>query len=83
MVYHNLYLKCNKIVLYLIIVTFTCGGVIKTLNLEPTNNLTVAVNLVLVFITWGGCFSMMKVLKRTKTLICTITNKHLTPQSFY
>lgn len=43
---------------------FTCGGFMWTLSFPPTRRRTVAANLVWVFNTWGGCFSMMKVLKR-------------------
>ena len=38
--------------------TVTTGGDMCTFNLGPTRSLTVAENLVLVFKTWGGCFSM-------------------------
>jgi hypothetical protein len=48
----------------------TCGGVMWTLSLPPTNNRTVDENLVFVFITCGGCFSIMNVLQHT--------NKYLT-----
>jgi hypothetical protein len=43
----------------------TWGGVIWTLSFPPTNNRTVDVNLVFVFITCGGCFSIMNVLQYT------------------
>lgn len=50
----------------LMMVAFTCGGFMCTFNLPPTRRRTVAANLVWVFSTWGGCFSMMKVLWRHK-----------------
>lgn len=45
-------------------VAFTCGGFMWTFNFPPTSSLTVAANLVWVFSTWGGCFSIIKVLWR-------------------
>lgn len=42
----------------------TWGGFMWTFSFPPTRRRTVAANLVWVFNTWGGCFSMMKVLKR-------------------
>ena len=41
--------------------TETAGAAMCTLRTPPTRRRTVAVNLVLVFITCGGCFSMIKV----------------------
>merc|ERR1719208_530992 len=41
--------------------TETEGAAMWTFKTPPTRSRTVAVNLVLVFITCGGCFSMMKV----------------------
>lgn len=40
----------------------TCGGFMCTLSFPPTSRRTVAANLVWVFSTWGGCFSMINVL---------------------
>lgn len=48
----------------------TWGGVMWTFSFPPTNNRTVDENLVFVFITCGGCFSIMNVLQHI--------NKHLT-----
>ena len=42
----------------------TCGGFMWTFSFPPTRRRTVAANLVWVFNTWGGCFSMMKVLRK-------------------
>ena len=51
--------------------TVTTGGDIWTFNLVPTNSLTVAENLVLVFRTCGGCFSMTNELltKESKSIV--------------
>lgn len=46
----------------LMMVAFTWGGFMCTFSFPPTRSRTVAANLVCVFSTWGGCFSMMKVL---------------------
>lgn len=46
----------------LMMVAFTCGGFMCTFSFPPTSSRTVAANLVCVFRTCGGCFSMMKVL---------------------
>lgn len=48
----------------LMMVALTCGGFMCTFNFPPTRRRTVAANLVWVFSTCGGCFSMMKVLWR-------------------
>lgn len=50
----------------LMMVALTCGGFMCTFNFPPTRRRTVAANLVWVFSTCGGCFSMMKVLWRQK-----------------
>lgn len=50
----------------LIMVALTCGGFMCTFNFPPTRRRTVAANLVWVFSTCGGCFSMMNVLWRQK-----------------
>ena len=44
----------------LIMLTVTTGGDMWTFNLVPTKSLTVAEKRVLVFKTWGGCFSAIK-----------------------
>ena len=41
----------------------TVGGFMWTLSLPPTSSRTVAVNLESFLSTWGGCFSIMKVLQ--------------------
>lgn len=46
----------------LMMVAFTWGGFMCTFSFPPTSSRTVAANLVCVFSTCGGCFSMMKVL---------------------
>lgn len=51
----------------LMMVAFTWGGFMWTLSFPPTSKRTVAANFVWVFSTWGGCFSMMKVLRETHT----------------
>lgn len=51
----------------LMMVALTCGGFMCTLSFPPTSKRTVAANLVCVFSTWGGCFSMIKVLQRKHT----------------
>lgn len=47
----------------LMMVAFTCGGFMCTLSFPPTSRRTVVANLVCVFNTCGGCFSMMNVLR--------------------
>lgn len=54
--------------------TLTWGGVMFTLSFPPTSSRTVAVNLVLVFITCGGCFSMMKVLQSMHHLLQSLVS---------
>ena len=51
----------------------TWGGFIWTFSFPPTSRRTVAANLVCVFSTWGGCFSMMNVLRPHKRTIHTRT----------
>ena len=48
--------------------TVTMGGFMWTLSLVPTRRRTVAENLVFVFNTWGGCFSITKELTGKNTL---------------
>lgn len=55
----------NMYITGIITTLLTWGGVMWTLSLPPTNNRTVDVNLVFVFITCGGCFSIMNVLQYT------------------
>lgn len=50
----------------LTITALTWGGFMWTFSFPPTRRRTVAANLVWVFNTWGGCFSMMKVLRIEK-----------------
>lgn len=50
----------------LMMVALTWGGFMCTFSFPPTKRRTVAANLVWVFNTCGGCFSMMKVLRRQK-----------------
>lgn len=47
----------------LMMVAFTWGGFMCTFSFPPTSSRTVAANLVWVFRTCGGCFSMMNVLQ--------------------
>lgn len=47
----------------LMMVALTWGGFMCTFSFPPTSSRTVAANLVCVFSTCGGCFSMMKVLR--------------------
>ena len=54
----------------LIMLTVTTGGDMWTFNFVPTKSLTVAEKRVLVFKTWGGCFSTMR--KRNCNLRCTL-----------
>lgn len=55
--YKSTYLRRELAWASLMMLTVTTGGDIWTFNLGPTRSLTVAENLVLVFKTWGGCFS--------------------------
>lgn len=50
----------------LMMVAFTWGGFMCTFSFPPTSRRTVAANLVWVFRTCGGCFSMMNVLQVTQ-----------------
>lgn len=61
----------------LMMVALTCGGFMCTFNFPPTRRRTVAANLVWVFNTCGGCFSMMKVLWRQNESSTQWQNKDL------
>lgn len=56
----------------LMMVALTWGGFMCTFSFPPTRSRTVAANLVCVFSTWGGCFSMMKVLGEDTGVTATV-----------